>query len=196
MQAEPAGGAAAPAATNAAAQPAEPTAAAAAAASDAHKGVVSGGNAAASTAAARPSSRLAGRNAPTKSKSLEIPRGRTTANQRMTRAAAARAAAELADTAPGSESWSVMEEDEEEDEDMDEEGHAMQLQMVSHLIVFLVLSGGIFPATWLKGRMASIINDGVYCLSSARHNPTGLAKVTCRQAAALVGLLACRSHIL
>lgn len=134
VQAEPAGGATAPAATNAAAQPAEPTAAAAA--SDAHKGVVSGGNAAASTATARPSSRLAGRNAPAKSKSQEIPKGRTTANQRMTRAAAARAAAELADTAPGSESWSVMEEDEEEDEDMDEEGHAMQLQMVSLSIVF------------------------------------------------------------
>ena len=51
----------------------------------------------------------------------------------MTRAAAARAAAELADTAPGS----VMEEeDEDEDEDMDEDltnTHAMQLHMVSHL---------------------------------------------------------------
>ena len=48
----------------------------------------------------------------------------------MTRAAAARAAAELADTAPGS----VMEEDDEEEEDMDEDmadTHAMQLDMVS-----------------------------------------------------------------
>lgn len=143
MQAEPAGGATASAAANAAAQAADLTAAAAAA-SDAHKGVVSGSNAAASTAAVRPSSRPAGRNAPAKSKSQEIPKGRTTANQRMTRAAAARAAAELADTAPGSESWSVMEEDEEEDEDMDEEGHAMQLQMVSHLSVFL--NGGILQA--------------------------------------------------
>ena len=50
----------------------------------------------------------------------------------MTRAAAARAAAELADTAPGS----VMEEDEDDEEDMDEDltnTHAMQLHMVRHL---------------------------------------------------------------
>ena len=134
VQAQPTGGAAASAATNAAAQPAEPIATAAA--SDACKGIVSGDDAAGSTATARSSGRAAGRNAPAKSKSQEIPKGRTTANQRMTRAAAARAAAELADTAPGS----VMEENEEEDEDMDEDmadTHAMQLEMVSRVFGFV-----------------------------------------------------------
>ncbi|KAL3152604.1 hypothetical protein ABBQ32_001622 [Trebouxia sp. C0010 RCD-2024] len=125
--AQAAGGATASAATNAAAQPAPPTAAAAAA-SDAHNGA-SGSDAAASTATARPSGRAGGRTAPNpKSRSQEIPKGRTTANQRMTRAAAARAAAELADTAPGS----VMEEDEDDEEDMDGDlanTHAMQLHM-------------------------------------------------------------------
>lgn len=128
LQAQAAGGATASAATNAAAQPAPPTAAAAAA-SDAHNGA-SGSDAAASTATARPSGRAGGRTAPNpKSRSQEIPKGRTTANQRMTRAAAARAAAELADTAPGS----VMEEDEDDEEDMDGDlanTHAMQLHMV------------------------------------------------------------------
>ena len=142
VQAQPAGGAAASAATNAAAQPAEPTAAAAV--SDAHKGIVSGSSAAASTATARPSGRAAGRNAPTKSKSQEIPKGRTTANQRMTRAAAARAAAELADTAPGS----VMEEDEEEDEDEDmADTHAMQLEMVSQVFGFHIFWMGQLVST-------------------------------------------------
>lgn len=81
-------------------------------ASDAHKG----SNNAASTATGKTNTRATGKNPPTKSKSQEIPKGRTTANQRMTRAAAARAAAELADTAPGS----VMEEEDEMDEDMAE----------------------------------------------------------------------------
>ena len=85
------------------------TAAAALAASDAHKAASTSN--AASTTTAKPNTRGNNRNAPGKSKSQEIPKGRTTANQRMTRAAAARVAAELADTAPGS----VMEEDSDED---------------------------------------------------------------------------------
>ncbi len=114
MQAQhAAAGGAASAATNLAAQPAEP-ASTAAAASDAHKG--GSGSNAASTATAKPTTRASSRSAPAKSKSQEIPKGRTTASQRMTRAAAARVAAELADTAPGS----VMEEEEEEEE-MDED---------------------------------------------------------------------------
>lgn len=144
VQAKPAGGAAA---SNAAAQPAEP--AATAAASDAYKGIVSGNNAAASTATARPSGRAAGRNAPAKSKSQEIPKGRTTANQRMTRAAAARAAAELADTAPGS----VMQEDEEEDEDINDDlgdTDAMQLEMVSQVYEFIYHYWYIILCLWAQ----------------------------------------------
>lgn len=150
MQAQPASGTGVSAATNAAAQ----TTAAAAAASDAHMGA-SGSNAAASTATARPSGRATGRNAPNpKSRSQEIPKGRTTANQRMTRAAAARAAAELADTAPGS----VMEEeDEDEEEDLDDDlagTHAMQLDMVRELT--LVHLGrcqySCMGKSWIDGR--------------------------------------------
>jgi hypothetical protein len=114
LQSQPAAaGGAASAATNAAGQQAG-LAGAAVAASDAHK---SSSNAA-STATAKPTTRASGRHPPAKSKSQEIPKGRTTPNQRMTRAAAARAAAELADTAPGS----VMEEEDEDamDEDMAE----------------------------------------------------------------------------
>jgi len=114
LQSQPAAaGGAASAATNVAVQQAE-LAGAAAAASDAHKSSSRG----ASTATAKPTTRASGRQPPAKSKSQEIPKGRTTANQRMTRAAAARAAAELADTAPGS----VMEEEDEDamDEDMAE----------------------------------------------------------------------------
>jgi len=113
LQSQPAAvGGTASAATNAAVQQAG--LAGAAVASDAHK---SSSNAA-STATAKPTTRATGRQPPAKSKSQEIPKGRTTANQRMTRAAAARAAAELADTAPGS----VMEEEDEDamDEDMAE----------------------------------------------------------------------------
>lgn len=111
MQSQPAAArGAASAATDVAAQPVE---AGAADASDAHKGSSN----AASTATGKANTRGTGKNPPTKSKSQEIPKGRTTANQRMTRAAAARAAAELADTAPGS----VMEEEDEMDEDMAED---------------------------------------------------------------------------
>ena len=106
LQAQPA--AAASHATNMATQPAA-TAAAAVATSDAHKAPSSSN--AASTATGKPNTRASNRQAPGKSKSQEIPKGKTTANQRMTRAAAARVAAELADTAPGS----VMEEDSDED---------------------------------------------------------------------------------
>lgn len=117
----PATGRAASAATNVAAQPAEPTAAA----SDAHKGGNSNSNAA-STATAKPNTRAASRAAPAKSKSQGIPKGRTTANQRMTRAAAARAAAELADTAPGS----MMEEDEEDMEEQMAKGPGLDYNMM------------------------------------------------------------------
>lgn len=106
MQAQPA--AAASHATNMATQPAA-TAAAAVAASDAHKAPSTSN--AASTGTARPNNRASHKNPPGKSKSQEIPKGRTTSNQRMTRAAAARVAAELADTAPGS----VMEDGSDDD---------------------------------------------------------------------------------
>lgn len=111
VQAQPA--AAASHATNMATQPAA-TAAAAVAASDAHKAPSTSN--AASTATARPNTRASNKHPPAKSKSQEIPKGKTTSNQRMTRAAAARVAAELADTAPGS----MMEEDSDEDEDVAE----------------------------------------------------------------------------
>ena len=128
MQSQPAAPRAgsASAATNVAAQPAE-AAPAAAAASDALGG--GGSSNAASTATAKPTTTASSRNPPANSKSQTIPKGKTTANQRMTRAAAAGAAAELADTAPGS----VLEEDEEAvmDQDM-AEGSSPDYDMVRH----------------------------------------------------------------
>ena len=101
-----AAGGAASAATNAGAQHAAPATGVTAASDGAT------GNNAASAATGKYATRANGRNAPTRSSSQDIPKGKTTPTQRMTRAAAARAAAELADTAPGG----VEEEDDMEDD--------------------------------------------------------------------------------